>query len=378
MGRALLLWWLSVGGVWRRFRADLASQVTVLVAAGVLLATFFYMFNDFLNTEVKSLSQAMRDSFASWLAPVTLLGAWGIGINYGRKLLYGPGNMLTFTATIAEDPKVPKLYAVWSLVVGWMVIHGTAWAIVFYLLVPYSLQAVAVWQTAMVVSSLFLQFWPKPKSDAHTKPPLVAAVLLGRTKLQTMRRGRFVQIVSRNRVAQLCLLCCLLFLGFVILGLSPTVPAFVPAAANMACGLFLAAALAVQMGADMEHIWSERILGISHLDYQQAYNGLGLMFGVGLSALVLLLAILLRGVPQSLGEIQAVASIALAGGIYPIMLPWIAMQIDPRKVAIPIITIFILGLFVGTAILVNALLVLLVPFLKYYAEKSQDGRFYRA
>jgi len=54
------------------------------------------------------------------------------------------------------------------------------------------------------------------------------------------------------------------------------------------------------------------------------------------------------------------------------------MQIDGRRPAVVLLTSILVGLFIGTAIVAHPLSVGLVPILRYYGAKSQDGRYYRA
>ena len=68
MNRALKLVTLSFYQVIHRLRHDLARESVVIICGFILLSLFYYIFNDFLNIEINSLSSQMRDHFGLYLA----------------------------------------------------------------------------------------------------------------------------------------------------------------------------------------------------------------------------------------------------------------------------------------------------------------------
>lgn len=73
MIRALNLLKIVISGALNRLRFDLAREIVVLISGGVVIATFAYIINDFLNVQIQGLSQVMRDRFAEPLAIAMLL-----------------------------------------------------------------------------------------------------------------------------------------------------------------------------------------------------------------------------------------------------------------------------------------------------------------
>src|SRR5687768_678497 len=89
MARAARLYLTELCSFAHRLRHDLAREMVVLACSLVLLATFLYVFNDFLNVQVSSLSGTMRERFAEGALAVLVAIATAAGAKFVRDELHG-------------------------------------------------------------------------------------------------------------------------------------------------------------------------------------------------------------------------------------------------------------------------------------------------
>ena len=121
-----------------RLRYDFAKELVVAICCGVLFATFLYVFNDFLNIQVAALSTAMRESFATILAIVMLLG---VAIYGGRHLSSASASQArlgNFARMIGEDHRTLRVFKQLTTVMQLFVLHGAAWLFTWHYLVKVS------------------------------------------------------------------------------------------------------------------------------------------------------------------------------------------------------------------------------------------------
>ena len=69
---------------------------------------------------------------------------------------------------------------------------------------------------------------------------------------------------------------------------------------------------------------------------------------------------------------------ALVAVVPAVVTPWLLLQIDGRRPALPALTVLIVALFVATATLAHWIGALLLLLLRHFAAQTQDKRFYRA
>lgn len=424
--RFAYLYWLALTEVVRQIRYDFGREIVVFVSSSVLFATFLYVFNDFLNVQVTSLSPAMRDAIAMVLQVVLLAvtaAASGRLLAREKSRSFGIRPTAVF---LGEDKRQLRSFALlWrlTLIAG---PHAIAWGLAWrFLLVPKPLALLGTEVAMLMVTGIFAK-WPRyaptfssPAPKVRTGifrqapnegrgrpqaqpghegelalarpgrdflwPSLKFQRLLGfapKSQVTTLTLWRLEQI-RLSRMGRLCLLLASAFLILTFVTGALAAPPFVAVLTTLTAGYLVAVLLAFQLADDMQHAWVERNFGVTHAAFVAAYERLAWLLGgtVGAGAFLLyasgsLLAILPAN--DFAAFLPVAGKLFVLGALPSALMPCLAFQIDARRAGVNLLLTFIAGLFVGTAIFANWLGILLWPILRYAAEKQQAGRFYRA
>jgi len=380
VNRALRLYVLSIKAFFHRLRHDLGRELTVLVSSLVLFATFLYVFNDFLNVQVLSLSPAMRDHFA--VAAAGTLNALAIlwSARLIRYELYGTQSFRQAATVLGENRATLRRFLLLRSATTILVVDGLALAATRHWLVPLPPVALAACGVIMACLTIAGAAWRgSGREHLETRRELLPSGGL-QAPVRALLVWRLGQILGRNRLTRLCCLLAVLFAALVPWAGARGAPPFVAAVAALAAGLLVAWALAFQLQEDMQNVWTERGLGVTHTQFVAAYERLALLMGSVLALATALLYLAAGSFWQTVhpGLLNDAARVFAVGLIPAWSLPMIMFQIDARKPAINMLLTLLVGLFVGTAVYASWLGLLLVPILRYYALQSQAGRFYRA
>lgn len=380
MLRALTLLKIAANSSLNRLRFDLARELVVLVSGGVVMATFAYIINDFLNVQVSGLSTVMRDRFAEPVAAAALLlGAFKAGAII-RNEWSGLSTPSRMAYSLGEHPKIIQIYRLLYSATILTTLHGISWWIVFrYLTVP-TLPMLVAGELAMLVTTFLSGLWYR-ESSKDTE--IVASSWLTAerdvNKLTSFVRWRTAQIALRNRTTRMCFIVALGLYLLLIPLQSPAIPFFASVACSILASIVATSALFFQVSEDLNYAWAERTMGISHDDFCRGYQKISLMMAVPL-ILVALLSFLTGHYLFNDGEFSLAnaGTLALINLSTPVLAPMLMFQIDGRRPVINLILLTIAAMFIDTAIFANKLSLLLIPVLHYYAAGSQTGRFYRA
>ncbi len=341
----------------------------MLVASGVLFATFFYVFNDFLNVQVAALSKAMRDHFASYASYAVWLLAVALAARGIRRERVEERTVSAMARALGEAESTVRAYLALQAVFMLTVWHGLAWLLVVRLLMQPSAKMAFVLEAAMIGASLALS--RMPARPARQRKSASLSLDLAMRLLGDVAGWRFAQLVFGNRAARLALVLGLVFLALAALAAHAAAPLFVAAAAALAGGIVASTSLAFQMAEDLQVAWTERSLGVTHDQFLGAYQLVGFVLG---SAALLLGFVATFTALTPLDALKVGVLAALPLGIAPLIL----LTIDGRKPAVNVLITLIVATFVGTAVLAHWLSLALLPLLRHYALKTSAGRFYRA
>jgi hypothetical protein len=397
--QAASLYLCVIKGFFRRVRHDLARELTVAVASSVVLATFAYVFDDFLNAEVAKISPSMRDAFAAALVPVVLALATATAASWGRRavkseLAYGAWAKRVGT----EGGSTRGLdVAVVITIVG--CVHGTAWWIVLERLATPP----APWLVGGALAAASLAFALAPAKSRRSVGEAGLAPLItvddrsgsptqDATKVRALATWRLGLLARRLVPARFAFAACVVLLLPAFFSAYRGLPVFVAGASALAAGIAAAAALAFQLAEDLRHPWQERGAGVSHDQFvaaweRVAYVVAGVVAVVAAAACLAGAALAPALTPVSAGGAAALAPWPLVDGTLKVALltalpvlcaPWLMLQIDGRRPAVVMVPLALVTAFVGTTVLASWLGLLLLPLLRYYAVRSQAGRFYRA
>ena len=366
--RALQLYFMNLKSFWLKLRYDWAREITVMLCSTVLLATFFYVFNDFLNNEVKQISLGMHQRFGRWAAIVAL----GLSSAYLANIWLQEGfkakhSLSLFALSRGELPRTVMAFLIIRQITLAAIILGFAWYIISNYMSKFTFSSAAYWQIgALTAATLLVKIINR---NGKLEMPVCSLRSLGMTG---MMRWRLVQILTRNHRSQLMLLLSGATLVIQFALMYKQAPLFLNILVGFLSGWTASSALNFQLTADLKYAWLERLAGVSHSDYLKAYEQVGYLLSLTLAALTLLITL-------SSGALawQDTAKIILAVIIPIYLMPALAMQIDAKRPVIQMITGFLVSIFLVTACYAHILSVIIVPFAAHYAHTQQHDRFYR-
>ena len=391
LARSLAIFRLSVLAFWHRLRHDLAREVVVLLSSSIVLATFFYVFNDFLNVEVATLSPAMRIAFAKGATALTLAGSTLLAGRWIRLERTGDQTLTNWVRTLGEETSVIRLFALFHAIALIVAIHGIGWWLNQRWLFRLSPWTAPTLEIPMALASIAWSQRPLPKKGSDDKATL-DGIFLFRGQEKSLSRAlvswRLTQILYRNSLCRLCLaLASVLLIPILWSGLRG-VPPFIAALSGLTAGFVASLAMIFFVAEDLRQAWTERGAGVSHVQFIRSYEALSWILGGAFATLagVLFLASHLAHFGWSEGSERLVIAILLeqTGKVFAVaclpllVAPWLMFQIDAKRPWINGIVTLLISLFVGTAIIASWLGLLLIPLLRHYALQSQNGRFYRA
>jgi hypothetical protein len=358
--RTLTLYWTFVLEFFHRLRHDWARELVVLVAGSVLFATFLYIFNDFLDVEITSLSVKMRDRIAEVIAAIVWVIAAIVAGNVIRRERFGEQSLTKTARLLGEVEGTITAYMLMRAATVIAVVHGVAWVLVAKVLVRPEARTAAAIETAMILLAVYL-------GTVGTVPKCLA-------------QWRWTQILFRSRIARLTLLVAATLLLFLPLSAARDAPPFISFVISLAVGYVVSLTLVFQLADDLPNAWTERGLGVTHDQFVTAYEQLGRRLGLVYGAIGAALYLLgkLAGPGITMLGLNEAAKVLVVTALPAIMTPWLLFQIEGRRAGVGAILVLIATLFVGTAVYANWLSLLLPVLLRYYALNAQAGRFYRA
>src|SRR5262249_17466990 len=142
-----------------------AREVVVAVCSVVLAATFFYIFNDFLNVEVRALSQRMRDVFAHGASVIVLLVATAIAERTIKHERLAQESLASSAKRLGEHQQVATLFS-W---LRYLTIYGLAFGLSWWFIERWLVQ----WEWPVVLTAQSL---------------CTLGVILGQFSQRSMRR----------------------------------------------------------------------------------------------------------------------------------------------------------------------------------------------
>lgn len=379
--RSILIYLLEITALIRKFRYDFAREIVVTISSAILILLFFYMFNDFLNIEVAKISTAMRNSFAEHLSILALIMVTGFCGHLLRKAKQDHNYMKSFLKRTGETDTTIYLYA---FIKGFSILllgYGAYWALVTKYLISWSLVTSLGLQLLSFLFLIVIYFYPNheketdPNKESHNDRIFPSKTTGSKNKALLVWRLR--QLLLRNRLGQLCLLFTLLFSTITLFSSQNRDLFIAPAFLSYCASLLIASAISFQISEDIKYAWAERSMGISHDSIVRAYFVMALVLGGGFGLLNSIFYLLGNGVLELTTLVNA-AKIFFVTALCPLSIPTLMFQIDPRRSFIQIISALIIGVMLATAIYASIFSVILLPFLKYYGDQYQQGRFYRA
>ncbi len=382
--RTLTLFGISIKAALHRLHHDLGRELVVAACAAVLLATFWYVFNDFLNVEVRSLSEKMRDFFAHGAAGVVLLTALAAAQRLIRAERTADDSLRSAAWRLGETAANLRAFMYLRYTSITIICFGIAWYVIMRWLVVVRPSKIVVVQSALLVMLLIWQRLNNSVDATNTasQPPSVTDMRFADRSSPTavMVRWRLMQILRRNRTTRLCLGIATVFALLTAYSVWRHAPFAATIMAAFACGIFLATAMAFQLAEDLQYAWAERCMGVSHEQFIKTYYLVGIILAIGFGLPVLALTNAAAWSNGDLNREIAISFLKLPVMIFVpcFLLPQIGLQVDGRRPAIQIMMLVLFGLFIVTAIYAHWLSIVILFLMRSFTEQNQQGHFYRA
>lgn len=356
-----------------KLRYDLGRELVVLISSAVLLGLFAYIFRDFLNDKLRAIPPSEQAAIARVFATVLLLMVGPLVAAPIYRLWRDDPSLRSFALRSGERPAIIKgflglqtlILIIFAYVLYWQLV-GIPWG-------KWELTYALMWQGLSLILGFLRLALHREKSSPIFKPLLDDSPS---KRLKTLTDWRWKQIFLRNRLAKLCLgLAFFLQVASGVL-LAPPLRAPFPLAIliAMASGLLIACAPSFQLEEDMRAIWFERQIACSHEEYVAVYQRICLRLAVGFGISAVVIALLVRGFEAAPETLKLMPITAL----FPLLLPAVMFQIAPERPLLQIMTIALVGLFLGTAIFAHWGSIVVLPVALTYAKQYQQNNFYRS
>lgn len=388
--RLLTLW---IRSLWLHSRHDLAQSLLVMISGLILSSLFIYIFFDFFASKLSSLGSHFTDAANLWFCCAISVLCFVLLVRGIRK----ENAPLSSAVVEAED----VTFSLWSARYG-----ASPRAIGIY----KALRALIITGFGVGLSWLLCTaFFPTPSSVwglFHLAVGCVAwAVGLSLTtdprcikviKTSSWAEGRFMRLLiwlSPKRKVIFHVRWQSLWSGFrntrrlFLLSLSLHPVALLMGGLGFRwlemlsllwlSGLMASYAIFTYEAGALRSATYEKLAGMSHTDYLSALWMV--VVGVGglyfLSALAFTLGSVVLHQSMTVG--LALKSSLIAA--LPILLaPCLIFQVDARRPLLNTLVVLLTSLFVGTAVLVSLVVMVVFPFAAVYSGKLCADRFYRA
>lgn len=382
--RTFMLFGLYLKSLWHRLYYDLSKEIVVLLCSAVLFGLFYYVFNDFLNSKVASLSSELQYTFGQYLTGFLLFAttlACSKKLALVVKAKHSSSSETSFEDFALVRGELSKTVSQLKILRSGTIIlthFSLAWMIATKALVlfpnPVNLFLILTLPFVSWVLTRFIQFSPQ-------EAPEDQAVLnngLNLTQHKALINWRMLHLLHRNKLARFCMVLGSILTCSSMLAFSSSHPDLLNFIILYISGFCFAAAIALQVAEDLPFSWAEKSFGVHHDAFVSALDGLSrrlslLVFSLSLSCLFFGQYFSDKSLPM-----LSTATLAIIATVPILMIPSFCFQIDARRPIIPIMSVLLVGLFVATAIFAHPLAVLLLPVATYYGKQNQVGRYYRA
>ena len=372
--RSILLLVLNLKSFIHKIRYDLVNECVVGICSLVLFSTFFYIFNDFLNDKVASISSSMKEGLSktSSLILVALL-SYFIS-SFIKKERIDNSSFTRFSFFIGESPTIRRMYRYLRASIITVVLFSIGWWIIYRYIHRFSFSSFLIIQILSLIFIYILTLLnfsssKKIRNFDYTRCHSLVSTMV-RFRLNSIRRSHlslFFLVLSFISILNSC---------YFLISKAPLILSMLLC---FLAGFFIASITSCQTKQDLESIWIDRLVGVSEKDFFKTYRYLILILS-GIVAIPLLIALSITILNTSaLTGISTVDILKLPFILLvcPYLMPNLIFQIDPKRPIIQILIVFMIGLFVATALWASWLALLLVFIINYYGRTTQEKRFYR-
>lgn len=373
----------------RRFKASLAHLVTTAVASSVTISLFLYIFGDFLKERLPIINPTAAESLRYYLLVFLISGAVIAVRKCCIDIMFEPQGWAQYVGSITTQKYIFQRSA--FIVYCFILACGStlSFLILDYFLGPTDKELMGFELIAVIIAIV----WPinldayKDLSD-ETKGNLKSHFQLYSSK-DPLVIWRQQYLSKTTTTSSLLLISSTVGILIGSLAIALGKPPELSYVAFLLAGIVRSWTVAFVIKEDLRHTWLERQAAISHERWIRAWqfifsrsSALTFVITFGLCSIATLMAFKIG--QNSTSELINAKNLTqiLTGSILASFPAWLApsliLQIDGRKIFTNIIMLFLVNLFVGTAIMALPWLAPGVWLLNREAHRYQEGRFARA
>lgn len=368
----------------RRTQASLGHLITTLVASSMILGLFLYVFSDFINTKLPTISPKAADSMRFYLILILIVACSVAIMKWSRDLMFSKGNWPDFLRSIGCS--IPSLSRATFFGLMSCMTFGNLLALIVInsalgpLSTTHILTTLCVTILSLAVAKMTLsqnrteKIEPSQKPWNNQGPPLIQ---WRRHRLSRFGwRGSHLQIMS------------FVILGIGFISLSIGNPVDMTLLICLIGGNVLSWTVPLLVEEDLQFTWLERQATVSHGAWIMAWQALftrraAIIFGASFTLFMLAVAaskLFAHGIDYN--DLLNYLKSALLAGVLASFPCWLApsfvLQIDGRRIFTNIVMLTLVNLFVGTAIMAVPWITPAIWILQREAHRYQGGRFARA
>ncbi|MDB2447104.1 hypothetical protein N9W79_00610 [bacterium] len=364
--RIYLTW---VKSLFHKIFADLGKELVIAICGAVLIGLFFYMFTDFINSQLKTIPQATQDKVISIFTYILCFIAASLSVKIIKN--DNPSAHFSISGWLNAMGETP------ASITGFRVLRAVSisaffnWAI-YYSVNRYIQSPPENFQLYSGLSFLFstllgLLLKPTTKEDFAQSSKISTNKLWWRISI-ILKRNYYSKTLFRFSAV-----LSLLFLVRQVSG-SPLFSWGI----FFLIGIFTSFSLYLHLSEELASSWLEKNSGMSHGEFISLTTQTSTI--VGLMSTALALAFYVAGAFIYGFQVNPVVVIQMFFTCLgpALVVPNVLLQIDGRRASINMMSGFLISLFLCTAIFAHIASVALVAVLFYYGQSTQVDRYYRA
>lgn len=359
---------MDIMSLWHRLKYDWGSELTALTCFVTLLSLFFYLFGDFLNEKILVLPENTRIGLLRWSGRF-IWSILGVQLGASLRVFRGGRDLAKFSIALGEKPKVVRRF---EILMAALTALFSIFVIVLILKWVLKLPAWYSFLNMLFGLGTFLPVFFLPTGRLAEKTFKYWSPQSSKVS-RSMWSFRHMQMVGRNRICQMVLCLAFALAGCHIWLADISAPFVLHGSLAILVGVLSAIPLPLQLREDLSYAWAERLMGTSHKSVVSTYYLLALECST--PTIMMTLIGYLTFAKGSNFQLFSVICLTLMG---PVLTPSLMFQLEPRKPSLTILALFIICVFVGTAILAHPLAIALLPVVIHYASSYQIDRYYRA
>lgn len=368
----------------RRTRASLGHLITTIAASSMILALFLYVFSDFINTKLPSVSPQAASLMRFYLVLILIVASSVAIMRWSSELIFAKGHWPDFLHFIGCSTSSLRRAKILGLITCLGLGNLLALTVINFALGPLSTAHILIAVCTMTLS-LILATKTSHSSLVDRPQPLQQAKYDQGPPLIQWRRQRLSRFGWRGSHLQIMSFLTM-GIGFISLGIGN--PVDMTLLICLVGGNILSWTVPLLIEEDLQFTWLERQAAVSHSEWIMAWQALftkraAMVFGLSFT-LCMLSAVTYKLINYGLSynDFLNLLKSALLAGVLASFPCWLApsfvLQIDGRRIFTNIVMLTLINLFVGTAIMAVPWITPAVWILQREAHRYQGGRFARA